>query len=111
MIERMVRVEWLDATYSVDDVPDSWVKQVTEAGGAPTVSVGLLAKSNRRCVVLVQTLFFDGCSRQALCIPRGMIKKLTYLEPHEENEPRRQATAEDETHMRVLSFDSTGGVP
>jgi hypothetical protein len=80
----MVRVEWLDATYCVDDVPDSWVKRVVENGGAPTVSVGLLAKSTRRCVVLVQTLFFDGCGRQALCIPRGMITKLTYLAPEKE---------------------------
>jgi len=84
MSERMVRVEWLDATSYTDDVPDPWVKRVAETGGAPTVSVGLLAKSTRRCVVLVQTLFFDGCSRQALCIPRKMITKLTYLAPEKE---------------------------
>jgi len=83
MSERMVRVEWIDATSYTDDVPDPWVKRVVENGGAPTVSVGLLAKSTRRCVVLVQTLFFDGCGRQALCIPRGMIKKMTYLEPRD----------------------------
>jgi len=83
MSERMVRVEWLDATSYVDDVPDSWVKRAAEIGGAPTVSVGILAKSNRRCVVLMQTRFHDGCCRQALCTPRGMIKKLTYLEPRD----------------------------
>jgi len=84
MSERMVRVDWIDATSYTDDVPDPWVKRVAEAGGAPTVSVGLLAKNARRCIVLVQTLFFDGCSRQALCIPRGMIKKITYLAPEKE---------------------------
>ena len=83
MSERMVRVEWLDATSYMDDVPDAWVKRVTEVGGEPAVSVGLLAQSNRRCVILMQTKFHDDCCRQGLCIPRGMIKKMTYLEPRD----------------------------
>jgi len=84
MIERMVRVEWLDATSYYDDVPTAWVKKVVKAGGVSVVSVGLLAESNRRCVMLLQTKFADdGCCRQALCIPRGMIKKITYLEPRD----------------------------
>jgi len=83
MSERMVRVRWVDAIAHFDDVPLSWVEQIAEFGGVPTVSVGFLAKKTRSCVVLITTKFADECCRGGLCIPRGMIKEITYLEPHD----------------------------
>jgi hypothetical protein len=82
MNERMVRVEWLDAVSYSEDVPDAWVEKIAKAGGVPTTSTGTLLKSSRRCVIIVMTKYED-CCRYALCIPRRMIKKITYLEPRD----------------------------
>ena len=83
MSERIVRVRWIDAIAHYDDVPAAWVEQIAEFGGVPTVSVGMLAKSTRRCIVLITTKFADECCRGGLCIPRGMIKEIIYLEPRD----------------------------
>jgi len=83
MSESIVHVEWVDAICRYDDVPEEWMERMAELGGVATVSVGILVRSNRRCLMIAETMFTDATYRNILCIPRGMIKKITYLEPRD----------------------------
>ena len=83
MSRSMVRVEWTDAICRYDTVPEEWMEHVDKLGGIATVSVGIVVKSNRRCLMIAETLFEDDTCRNVLCIPRGMIKEITYLEPRD----------------------------
>jgi hypothetical protein len=76
---QIVKVEWVDATAYADDVPGTWVKEVQEVGGVPVTSVGILGEANDKVVVIVQSKFEGGTVRQALCIPRLMIKRIARL--------------------------------
>ena len=89
MSECMVRVEWVDACCYQDDVPQAWIDSRSKAGGIPTESIGILMRVNRKCVILALSHYgtdhneWHESYQEVLCIPRGMIKKLTYLEPRD----------------------------
>ena len=76
---QIVKVEWLDATSFVDDVPETWPKKTLETGGIFVVSVGILAEAGDTAIIIVQSKFEGGTVRQALCIPRPMIKRIAHL--------------------------------
>jgi hypothetical protein len=76
---QVVKVEWLDATAYADDVPEAWVAETLKTGGVPVVSVGFLGEIREEAIIIVQSKFENGNVRQALCIPRAMIKRIARL--------------------------------
>jgi hypothetical protein len=76
---QVVKVEWQDATAYADDVPGTWAEETLKVGGVPVVSVGFLGEIGEKAVIIVQSKFEGGTVRQALCIPRAMIKRIARL--------------------------------
>ena len=73
---KIVRVEWEDASFSASsynkDKPE-------ETDTAMSRSVGYLIENNRRIVKLGFEIFDNGEIRRIEAIPKGMIRKITYL--------------------------------
>lgn len=75
-----VKIEWRDACCYFGDVPEEWIIKRSEEGGHPVITVGILVKQNRQCIVVAQNEFEGGNVQQTMCIPRGMIKNIKVLE-------------------------------
>lgn len=81
MKEKIVCVEWDDASY---DNGYYYHDKAPSFTPIKTRSVGHLIKSSRKSITISQERFYDSDSkatddRHISCIPRGMIRKVTYL--------------------------------
>ena len=74
---KMVLVEWIDPASTYDP---AWTakQEITDLGGVPCVTVGLLLNDEGRDIHIALSTN-TACFSQAIAIHKGCIKRISYL--------------------------------
>lgn len=73
---KYVEVQWFDAQSSLEQLTMEEAKVIIPNN---TISVGMLAYENKKYILLCFTDFRNGIFKHWVCIPKGMIVKITPL--------------------------------
>jgi len=76
-----VIVEWDDASHYGDTNDIEYLKK--RASPVRNSTIGFLLKSSRKQIVLTHEVDEGGRARNTSVIPRGLIRRITYLEDHD----------------------------
>ena len=74
---KIAKVTWTDASHYRSEDSIQWLRD--NAGTSDFETVGHIIKTDRKVIILAHEINDDGRARDTSVIPRGMIKKITYL--------------------------------